>query len=656
MKKNTSFRGVTVLPIVALLILSSTQTAQAGFISDWSDSLYSRVSQVAGIIFGVNKSDEPVFDISRKLPSSRPEFLSVRSDITPEFEKEETPVTRGVLGSARAVNVNNMLLGSAASFVLQLSDELSVIAEREYVEDKNGGIVWVGHIRGKESDRVYLVSRQGISSGIVHYRDRSFELVYAGNGVHSIREINTGYPDQFTESDSILVDKKDLDSSNVTSSAESDQFVDSGETIDILVAYTPEAKDKEGGVSEIESKILTAVTETNDAYMRSGINVTLNLVHMVEAEGYEEVGSMNTSLSRLRSPYDGYMDEIHRLRDQYAADQVVLIVKSHENCGVAYRMATLSVGFESNAFSVVSRNCATGYYSFGHELGHNQGMNHNIESSSCGIFSFSCGYTDCSTFRTIMSYACGGSSRIRNFSSPDYLYEGKPTGTINADNARTLNMTSPTVANFRASISPVVPEVPLAPTKLQATVNSASEVRLAWNDNASDETGYIVRRSFDGVSWTKVAVLSADVTSYVDNGLISDTTYHYKVKAFNSVGHSAHSNKVVVQTLAIPVDTTPPSINIISPKNGSVLPPNGLLTIDVSVTDDTGVSLIKILINDTIVGTCANSNTCSVSKKVEDLDVGNQVVLVRAEDSSGNKSSGRITLLKYIGKTLPGRW
>ena len=39
-------------------------------------------------------------------------------------------------------------------------------------------------------------------------------------------------------------------------------------------------------------------------------------------------------------------------------------------------MSSLSAGFASSAFSVVEHSCATGYYSFAHELGHNLSLLH----------------------------------------------------------------------------------------------------------------------------------------------------------------------------------------------------------------------------------------------------------------------------------------
>ena len=64
-------------------------------------------------------------------------------------------------------------------------------------------------------------------------------------------------------------------------------------------------------------------------------------------------------------------------------------------------------GFASSAFSVVERGCATGYYSFGHELGHNMGLNHAREDSvGTGAYSYSYGYK-WTGYRTVMAYAPG---------------------------------------------------------------------------------------------------------------------------------------------------------------------------------------------------------------------------------------------------------
>ena len=80
---------------------------------------------------------------------------------------------------------------------------------------------------------------------------------------------------------------------------------------------------------------------------------------------------------------------IHRL-DQHGADLVSLLQDSPQYCGLAYRMATESTSFASSAFSIVHHSCATGYYSFAHEIGHTMGLvateaaNSNIEQENGG--------------------------------------------------------------------------------------------------------------------------------------------------------------------------------------------------------------------------------------------------------------------------------
>ena len=66
-------------------------------------------------------------------------------------------------------------------------------------------------------------------------------------------------------------------------------------------------------------------------------------------------------------------------------------------------------------------------------MGHNQGDQHNIEDTNLRwSLRYSYGYRLCQTggFRTVMSYACTGGTRISYFSNPDVsLTTGEVTGT-----------------------------------------------------------------------------------------------------------------------------------------------------------------------------------------------------------------------------------
>ena len=89
---------------------------------------------------------------------------------------------------------------------------------------------------------------------------------------------------------------------------------------------------------------------------------------------------------------------------------------------------------------------------------------------------------------------------------------------------------------------------PAAPTGLVATVISGSEIRLAWNDNSSNEDGFKLYRSTDGVNFTQVFKSGVNVTTYTDAGLSGSTLYYYQVRAFNAAGNSSASNTASAQT------------------------------------------------------------------------------------------------------------
>jgi hypothetical protein len=87
---------------------------------------------------------------------------------------------------------------------------------------------------------------------------------------------------------------------------------------------------------------------------------------------------------------------------------------------------------------------------------------------------------------------------------------------------------------------PVTVQPPSAPTALVVQRNSKTKATLTWTDNSGNETGFQIERSADGTTFTQIATVGANVTTYQDSGV--NKAYYYRVRAFNSAGNSGYSN------------------------------------------------------------------------------------------------------------------
>lgn len=453
---------------------------------------------------------------------------------------------KAMAGRNRGVKVQIDLLW-ADTLTLNLFDDLVVTAIRDRLIDKvKGSTVWIGHVEGEPDSEVFLTVRGRAMAGTVRIGEDLYEIEFKGDK-HHITQVDPRKNPQ--HSHSLTVDHSILDAAPIDDLSSSDDGVNTsaeaaGTTIDVMVLYTQNAKNNASGASGIEAKIINAVEKANQAYINSDIDMQLNVVHMGDIQ-YAETGNMSTSLNHLTSTNDGQIDQVHSLRNQYGADQVVLVTGESNYCGIAYVMNSPASWFASYAFSVVhddSRYACLSNNTLGHELGHNQGDAHDRDSAgSAGAYDYSYGYRLCQSggFRTVMSYSCSGGTRIGHFSNPNVFFNGYATGTATEDNARSMINTKSIVADFRASVETAAPN---APSGLSAITLSDTEIALYWSDNASNETGFKLERSMDGVNWSEFAITGSNVSSFTDSGLAAATTYQYRARAYNGVGHSSYSN------------------------------------------------------------------------------------------------------------------
>ena len=219
--------------------------------------------------------------------------------------------------------------------------------------------------------------------------------------------------------------------------------------IRVLVLYTPNAQPSPS-VSNIKNTILTAVAYANQSFVNSQIDYQIELVYAGQTN-YTGSGDIDTDLLRFRNTGDGYMDEVHILRNKYSADVCVLLNYIYGGyCGVAANIGATA----TNAFCVVNSACDVSNYSFAHEIGHLLGCRHDpYVDSNTTPFAYGHGYVHPSyTWRTIMAYpdACGSCPRLLYWSNPNVIYNGASMGTTAThDNARVWNERSNTVMAFR---------------------------------------------------------------------------------------------------------------------------------------------------------------------------------------------------------------
>jgi fibronectin type 3 domain-containing protein len=146
-----------------------------------------------------------------------------------------------------------------------------------------------------------------------------------------------------------------------------------------------------------------------------------------------------------------------------------------------------------------------------------------------------------------------------------YTNTGLNGGTTYVYRVRAVNSVGP--SGYTNELSATTNNsAPAAPTSLAAAALNANAVRLTWTDNATNETGYrIERRLGASGAWAVLDTVGVNLTLFVDNSVLANTTYNYRVTAINTVGSSAASNVVSVTT---PVADGYTSVDIGAPLAG----------------------------------------------------------------------------------------
>jgi hypothetical protein len=103
---------------------------------------------------------------------------------------------------------------------------------------------------------------------------------------------------------------------------------------------------------------------------------------------------------------------------------------------------------------------------------------------------------------------------------------------------------------------------------------SAGQLLLTWTDNSNNENGFKIDRKLGTTGeFKQIAIVEANVTSYVDTNLTDGAAYCYRVVAFNSVGTSDRTLERCAA--AGSTDQQIPGIGIFRPSSGGWYFDNG---------------------------------------------------------------------------------
>ena len=266
---------------------------------------------------------------------------------------------------------------------------------------------------------------------------------------------------------------------------------DDGSEIDVLVAYTRQARRWAGGHRAVLADIDHDVAWTNEALAVSGAGFRVRLVATVALD-YDEARDKDVGMQSV--------EEVPRLRDRHAADVVIFKRTRGGNASWLSSLADPERRAETShtAFVPVGRQAT-----FAHELGHVMGLNHHRgDYNGNDPFPYSHGYIlpglrrdGNRAYSTIMAY-----KSLPRFSNPRQRFLGVPLGVHGdepswrvdgpADAVRSLNETRRFVAGYRQSAArcryrlSAPAEVPAAGGRY--TLRVAADPGCAWAARSAD--------------------------------------------------------------------------------------------------------------------------------------------------------------------------
>lgn len=271
--------------------------------------------------------------------------------------------------------------------------------------------------------------------------------------------------------------------------------------IRVLILFTNSSlslMDGEGSpYKQMLLKAYKAVNEANESFYNSQVNAHLELAYLGNTSYNESNTSWINTMLRFSTNGDGYLDEVHTLRNKYKADVCVLFLNEPSACGLSQTIKAV----DYTAFCMVYpySECLEKFTTI-HEIGHLVGCRHNLYADTT-LTPYKYGHglspyrpdNGLTHWRTMMAYEnqwCPSNTacrRILYWSNPNITYNGMETGTTTYENnARVWNERASTVSAFRTKDYNIA---------LTSSSNNASSLYENYeaSHNISTNNGYEVQ-------------------------------------------------------------------------------------------------------------------------------------------------------------------
>ena len=221
----------------------------------------------------------------------------------------------------------------AVALVLNLFPDARFRARDVRVKPTLTGFSLSGGLEDFEFGTITIAVSGNIVAGSLRTEHATYAIRSTGDGLVEIRQVD---PTTLPPGAEPLVPPREASPPQAPLPRASATGTGEDTVIDVLMLWTPTAREEVGGAEEIRTLIDLYVAEANQACRDSGVSIAVNLVYSQELDYVESDQGLLWDLGRL-SDHEGHIDEVLDLRDRVGADLVQLVVGEGLGfCGVAW--------------------------------------------------------------------------------------------------------------------------------------------------------------------------------------------------------------------------------------------------------------------------------------------------------------------------------